>query len=209
MQVTTHTLRLTAATAVALVLMTGAAQARPLAINTGHAESSQSGVVYSGTYRPATSAATVSPANNVALAKGAAAARVTLAPDRVDRIGTGPRITPQGNVPDRVDQVGTAQQHQALAPLARAGTIVVHTTSTKGGFDVVGVLALPQEFVTDTLRALPTSKRPWGQTVALVQTPLVNGMIFVVHDTAFIIGGPVSVKALDRVAADIVKQGIS
>ena len=63
--------------------------------------------------------------------------------------------------------------------------------------------------VTDTLRSLTTSKRPWGQTVALVQTPLVNGMIFVVRDTAFIVGGPVSVAALDRVAADIVEQGIA
>ena len=135
MQSTTRTLRLTAATAAALVLMTGAAQARPLAINTGQAESSQTTGVYSGTYRPATGAASVSPANNVALAKGAAAARVTLAPDRADRIGTSPRLTPQGNVPDRVDEVGTAQQHQALAPRAPAGTIVVHTTSTKGGFD--------------------------------------------------------------------------
>ncbi|HXD71287.1 MAG TPA: hypothetical protein VN615_15585 [Gaiellales bacterium] len=113
---TTRTLRLTAATAAALVLTTGAAQARPLAINTGQAESSQATGVYSGTYRPAAGAASVSPANNVALAKGAAAARVTLAPDRVDRIGT-------------------ARQHQALAPLAPADTIVVHTTSTKGGFD--------------------------------------------------------------------------
>lgn len=134
MLTTTRTLRLTAATAAALVLMTGAAQAHPLAINTGQAESQSTGV-YSGTYRPATGTASVSPANNVALAKGAAAARVTLAPDRVDRIGTGPRITPQGNVPDRVDEVGTANQHQALTPLAPAGTIVVHTTSTKGGFD--------------------------------------------------------------------------
>jgi hypothetical protein len=134
MLTTTRSLRLTAATAAALVLMTGAAQARPLAINTGQAESSQTAGVYSGTYRPATGAASVSPANNVALAKGAAAARVALAPDRVDRIGAGPRITPQGNVPDRVDQVGTAGQHQAPAPLASADTIVVHT-SAKGGFD--------------------------------------------------------------------------
>jgi hypothetical protein len=126
MQTTTRTLRLTAATAAALVLMTGAAQARPLGINTGQAESSQSGAVYSGTYRPA------SPANNVALAHQNA---VTLAPDRVDRVGTTPQFTPQGNVPDRVDGVGTAQQHQALAPLAPASTIVVHTTSSKGGFD--------------------------------------------------------------------------
>jgi len=132
MRSTTRTLRLTAASAAALVLMTGAAQAHPLAINSGQAESSPGGVVYSGTYRPAASAPTVSPANNVALAKGAAAARVTLSPDRVDRIGTGPRIAPQGNVPDRVDAVGTTHQRPALAP---AGTIVVHTTSTKGGFD--------------------------------------------------------------------------
>jgi len=135
MKTTTRTLRLTAATAAALVLMTGAAQARPLAVNTGQAESSQSGAVYSGTYRPTASSATVSPANNVALARGAAAARVTLAPDRVDRIGEAPRFTPQGNVPDRVDKAGTAEQHAALAPLAPAGTIVVHSTSTKGGFD--------------------------------------------------------------------------
>ena len=135
MQTTTRTLRLTAATAAALVLMTGAAQARPLAINSGQAESSPSGAVYSGTYRPTTGVASVSPANNVALAKGAAAVRVTLAPDRVDRIGATPRFAPQGNVPDRVDAVGTAQQHAALSPLAPARTIVVHTTSTKGGFD--------------------------------------------------------------------------
>jgi hypothetical protein len=135
MKTTTRTLRLTAATAAALVLMTGAAQARPLAINTGHAESTQSGVGYAGTYRPTTSAITVSPANNVALAKAAApASTVALAPDRVDRIGEAPRFTPQGNVPDRVDELGTAAQHRALAPLG-AGTIVVHSTSTDGGFD--------------------------------------------------------------------------
>ena len=72
---------------------------------------------------------------------------------------------------------------------------------------MVGVLALPDQFVTDTLRALPTSKRPWGHTAAVVQTPLVNGMIFAVDGTAYIVGGPVTVKELDRVAADIVSRG--
>ena len=122
MQTTTRTLRLTAATAVALVLMTGAAQAHPLAINGGQAQPSQNGAVHSGTSLP------TSPANNVALAKRT----VTLAPDRADRIGTAPQFTPLGSVPDRVDQVGTGRQHAALAP---AGTIVVHRTSTNGGFD--------------------------------------------------------------------------
>ena len=108
-----------------------------------------------------------------------------------------------------IERYSETKLPDSIAGLPRR-TAVANAAATYGdGFDVVGVLALPQEFVTDTLRALSTSKRPWGQTVALVQTPLVNGMIFVVRDTAFIIGGPVSVKALDRVAADIVKQGIS
>ena len=108
-----------------------------------------------------------------------------------------------------IERYSETKLPDSLAGLPRR-TDVANAAATYGeGFDVVGVLALPQEFVTDTLRSLTTSKRPWGQTVALVQTPLVNGMIFVVRDTAFIVGGPVSVAALDRVAADIVKQGIA
>ena len=130
MKTATRTLRLTAATAAALVLMTGAAQAHPLAINTGKAEAPQMGVVYTGTYRPTAPAPTV-----------------TLAPDRVDRIGVAPQIT-------RVGDLGAAVEHRALAPLGGAtdtrggvttvdrhrahsqvGTIVVHSTSTSDGFD--------------------------------------------------------------------------
>ena len=108
-----------------------------------------------------------------------------------------------------IERYSETKLPDSLAGLPRR-TDVANAAATYGeGFDVVGVLALPQEFVTDTLRSLTTSKRPWGQTVALVKTPLVNGMIFVVRDTAFIVGGPVSVAALDRVAADIVKQGIA
>ena len=76
------------------------------------------------------------------------------------------------------------------------------------GYTSVGVLALPQEFITDTLRALPTSDRPWGKTVALIRTPLVNGMIFADGGTAFILGGPVTVAELDRLAEDLVEQGV-
>jgi hypothetical protein len=77
------------------------------------------------------------------------------------------------------------------------------------GFGVVGVLALPEQFVTDTLRALPATKRPWGHTAAVVSTALVNGMIFALDGTAYIVGGPVSVKELDRVAAAIAAGGSS
>jgi hypothetical protein len=55
---------------------------------------------------------------------------------------------------------------------------------------------------------LPTSDRPWGKTAALIRTPLVNGMIFANGSTAFILGGPVTVAELDRVAEDLVDQGV-
>jgi hypothetical protein len=116
MKTSTRTLRLTAATAAALVLMTGAAQARPL-VGNGPAEKAQTTQAYAGTYQP------VAPANNVALA-----------PDRVDRIGVAPRITPLGNVPDRVDKLGTAAQRRMSAPV-RGDAVIVHSTSTNGGFD--------------------------------------------------------------------------
>jgi hypothetical protein len=116
MQTSTRTLRLIAATAAALVLMTAVAQARPLTGN-GPAEQAQMSQAYAGTYQP------VAPANNV-----------VSPPDRVDRIGTTPRFTPLGNVPDRVDKLGTAGQHRVLAPIG-ARTVVVHSTSGNGGFD--------------------------------------------------------------------------
>ena len=77
------------------------------------------------------------------------------------------------------------------------------------GYTSVGVLALPQEFITDTLRSLPTSDRPWGKTAAVIRTPLVNGMIFADGGTAFILGGPVTVAELDRLAEDLVEQGVN
>jgi hypothetical protein len=85
-------------------------------------------------------------------------------------------------------------------------TDVANAAATYGeGFDVIAVLALPEAFITDTLRALPTSARPWGRTVALVRTPLVNGMIFVMDHTAYIVAGAVTVAELDRVAEAMVK----
>jgi hypothetical protein len=113
MNTLTRTLRLTAATAVALVLMTAVAQARPLTGN-GPAEKVKVGQAYAGTYQPA------APANNV------------VPPDRADRIGVSPRVTPLGNVPDRVDRIGTGQQSPAL----RAGSVAFHhATATNDGFD--------------------------------------------------------------------------
>jgi hypothetical protein len=102
MKTSTRTLRLIAATAAALVLMTAVAQARPLTGN-GPAEQAQNAQAYAGTYRP------VSPANNVALAHGA---NVALSPDRADKVGT------------------TAQR--GLLATTGGDTVVVHTTSDGG-----------------------------------------------------------------------------
>jgi hypothetical protein len=78
MKTSIRTLRLIAATAAALVLMTAVAQARPMTGN-GPAEKAATTQAYAGTYQP------FAPANNVARAHGAG---VALAPDRVDKVGT-------------------------------------------------------------------------------------------------------------------------
>ncbi len=89
---------------------------------------------------------------------------------------------PGSELPDRggenldlvqaIERYSDTELPDTLAGLPRR-TDVANAAATYGeGFDVVGVLALPEEFITDTLRALPTSERPWGQTVALVRTPL-------------------------------------
>ena len=72
------------------------------------------------------------------------------------------------------------------------------------------MLALPQEFITDTLRSLPTSDRPWGKTAAVIRTPLVDGILAAADggNGLFILGGPVTVAELDRLAQDLVEQGV-
>jgi hypothetical protein len=105
MKTSIRTLRLIAATAAALVLMTAVAQARPM-IGNGPAEKAATTQAYAGTYQP------VAPANNVARGHGTT---VALAPDRADRVGT------------------TAQR--GLGAPAGSDTVVVHSTSGNGGFD--------------------------------------------------------------------------
>jgi outer membrane lipoprotein-sorting protein len=111
---------------------------------------------------------------------------------------------------DAVDFVQAIELYSAtklpdtLAGLPRRTPVASGAATYGEGYDVVGVLALPEQFVSDTLRALPSTKRPWGHTAAVVSTPLVNGMLFADRGTAYIVGGPVTLKELDRVAADLV-----
>ena len=108
-----------------------------------------------------------------------------------------------------IERYSETKLPDTLAGLTRRTRTATAAATYGEGFDAVGVLALPEEFVTDTLRSLPTSERPWGQTAALVRTPLINGMIFVSNGTAFMVGGPVTLAELDRVAEAIVQEDLS
>ena len=70
------------------------------------------------------------------------------------------------------------------------------------GFGVVAVLALPAGLLE---RAIPStiasSRRPWGGTARVVQTPLVNAIGLTVGPASYVIAGPVTVAELDRLAA--------
>ena len=108
-----------------------------------------------------------------------------------------------------IERYSETKLPDTIAGLPRRTETATAAATYGEGLGAVAVLALPEQFVTDTLRALPTSEREWGQTAALVRTPLVNGMIFAVDGTAFIVAGPVTFAELDRVAEDIVAQDIS
>jgi hypothetical protein len=114
---------------------------------------------------------------------------------------------------DAVDLVQAIELYSAtqlpdtLAGLQRRTPVASGAATYGEGFDVVGVLALPERFVSDTLRALRSSNRPWGHSAAVVSTPLVNGMLLADRGTAYIVGGPVTVKELDRVAEELVAWG--
>ena len=97
MKTITRTIGLTVATAAVLALTASAAQARPTGWN------------------PTTGVQTTlsQPATPV----------LSLAPDRVDRIGAATQITPSQLPPDRVDQIGTTQQPTPSTP-----TVIVQTT---------------------------------------------------------------------------------
>jgi hypothetical protein len=97
MKTITRTIGLTVATAAVLALTASAAQARPAGLNptTG---------VQTSVPQPTTPA-------------------LSLAPDRVDRIGVATQITPSQLPPDRVDQIGTTQQPTPSTP-----TVIVQTT---------------------------------------------------------------------------------
>jgi hypothetical protein len=83
--------------------------------------------------------------------------------------------------------------------------------STYGrGFELVAVLAFPARFsprTRDFLERAPTRAGAWGEA-SVIATPLLNGMIFERQGVAYALAGTVTQPVLDRVAADLARDGV-
>jgi hypothetical protein len=83
--------------------------------------------------------------------------------------------------------------------------------STYGrGFELVAVLAFPARFsprTRDFLAKVPTRPGPWGEA-SVIATPLLNGMVFEREGVAYALAGTVTQPLLDRVAADLARDGV-
>jgi hypothetical protein len=91
-------------------------------------------------------------------------------------------------------------------------TRVASAAATYGrGFELVAVLALPARFSPRTqamLARLPVRTGPWGEA-SVIATPLLNGMVFERHGVAYALAGTVSPPVLDRVAAELARDGVA
>jgi hypothetical protein len=75
----------------------------------------------------------------------------------------------------------------------------------------VAVLAFPASFSPRTrafLDKVPTRAGPWGEA-SVIATPLLNGMIFERDGIAYALAGTVTQPVLDRVAAELARDGVA
>jgi outer membrane lipoprotein-sorting protein len=91
-------------------------------------------------------------------------------------------------------------------------TRVAGAASTYGrGFDLVAVLAFPASLSPRTrafLDKVPTRAGPWGEA-SVIATPLLNGMVFEHDGVAYALAGTVTQPVLDRVAAELARDGVA
>jgi hypothetical protein len=90
-------------------------------------------------------------------------------------------------------------------------TRVAGAASTYGrGFELVAVGAFPARISPRTrafLAKVPTRTGPWGEA-SVIATPLLNGMVFERDGVAYALAGTVTQPALERVAADLARNGV-
>jgi hypothetical protein len=90
-------------------------------------------------------------------------------------------------------------------------TRVAGAASTYGrGFELVAVGAFPARISPRTrafLAKVPTRTGPWGEA-SVIATPLLNGMVFERDGVAYALAGTVTQPVLERVAADLARNGV-
>ncbi|CAN5660720.1 hypothetical protein BH24ACT26_BH24ACT26_01350 [soil metagenome] len=97
---------------------------------------------------------------------------------------------------------------EALAGRPRRSNVAAAAATYGRGYGLVGVLALPERFSPeDELGGLPSIAGAWGQG-HLVQTPLLNGLVFEREGVAYVLGGSVPPRLLKRFATHLAREGI-
>jgi hypothetical protein len=95
--------------------------------------------------------------------------------------------------------------------LARRGAHVGPALTYGRGFAVVAVLALPGRFFSSGPLFLPSASTVtggWGQA-KLVETPLLNGMVFTAGGVGYVLAGTVTTSRLEEVAASVAAEGVA
>jgi hypothetical protein len=134
-------------------------------------------------------------------------------PDHVRFVAPDDADVDVDDVPDlarAIDRLSPFVLPDQLAGRARR-TAVASAASTYGeGFELVAVVALPARFsprTRDFLDKVPTRAGSWGRA-SVIATPLLNGMIFEREGVAYALAGTVTQPMLDRVAADLARDGV-
>lgn len=117
----------------------------------------------------------------------------------------GARVTRSaGDLVQRAETTIPILLPDTLAGLARSTERPSAVATYGEGFDAVAVLAVPSRFVDRLIRdVVPVTVRPWGGTAGLIETPLVNALLFSVDGQAYAVAGAVTVGELDRIGAEV------
>jgi len=94
--------------------------------------------------------------------------------------------------------------------LPRRGTHEGPSLTYGRGFTVVAVLALPGRLVPAGPRFLPSASTvngAWGQA-KLVETPLLNGMVFTSDELGYVVAGTVTTSRLEEIASAVAAEGV-
>ncbi len=130
-------------------------------------------------------------------------ARFAVPPDaRVD-------VEDAPDVARAVDRFSPFVLPDRLAALHERSTVAGAARTYGSGFAVVAVLAFPASFSPRTrafLAKVPQVSGPWGQA-SLIETPLLNGLVFERDEVAYALAGTVPRRVLEQAAGALARDG--